>query len=180
MLKMKEAVKKKKLQASVTVEAVFVVPVVIFVIFALMYLTFYLHDRVRTETIMEQALGRGDFLVLHRENISGDSCDYAEINHPDNWGYFQSSYQKQEEWIEQYLEMELKEGFFIFDLKEWNCDINGFEIRIKVEMSQTISLNPIKSFWGEESLFVLERERQLHNPEEIKRAFVGLPWNGKE
>ena len=55
--------KDKKLNASMTVEAAFIIPIVIFIIFALMYLAFQLHDRVRMETVMERALGKGDFLI---------------------------------------------------------------------------------------------------------------------
>lgn len=157
-----------------TVEAVFVIPIVIFVIFALMYLTFYLHDRVRVETIMEKALGKSDFLVLQRGNISGNSCNYEEINEEKNWGYFQGSYEKQEEEIKEYLEGELNKGFFLLDIKDMDCEIDGFAVKIKIEMRETISLNPVKSFWGEEDVFKLERERILHSPEEILRIFEGL------
>lgn len=164
---------KKQLEASVTIEAVFVVPIVIFIVFALMYLALYLHDRAVTETILEEALGRGNFVVLHRGSLSGDPCNYDVMNEPENWGYFQSSYCEQEERVEQYLKMELKEGPFISHLKKVDCIINGFAIQIRIEMEQRISLNPVKSFWGEETSFILERKRVFHNPEEILRAYEG-------
>ncbi len=166
--------KQKKLKASMTVEAAFLIPVVIFVIFALMYLTFYLHDRVRMEKVLETALGKGDFLVVQRGATDGGSFEYAGINEKSNWGYFQSAYKEQEEEIIRYLNAELENGFFVFDKEKVVCEIDGFVIKIEINMKNTITLNPVKHFLGDEAVVRLERERVFHNPEEIIRVYEGL------
>lgn len=166
--------KDKKLNASMTVEAAFVIPIVIFVIFALMYLAFWLHDRVRLETVMEKALGRGDFLVSQRGEIDGSSCDYENLNKSGNWGYFRSDYKAMEEEIRIYLEEELAKGFYTFQREKVLCEINGFTVQIKIVMHKKMSFHPIKNFLGESSYEVLERSRVLHSPEELLRVRDGL------
>ena len=157
-----------------TVEAVFVVPIVIFVIFALMYLTFELHDKVRMETVMERALGKGDFLVSQRGREDGSACDYESVNKNGNWGYFRSNYKEQEEAITDYLKEELGKGFFNVQMEKVICEINGFHIQIKIVMRKSVSLHPIKNLLGESSYVTLERKRILHSPEEMLRVMEGL------
>ena len=170
----RDAVKNKKLDASMTVEAAFVVPIVIFVIFALMYLTFQLHDKVRLETVMERALGKGDFLVSQRGREDGSAYDYENVNKNGNWGYFRSSYKKQQEAITDYLKEELGKGFFTFQMEHVNCEINGFNVQIKIVMKKMMSLHPVKNFLGESSYVTLERKKVLHSPEELLRVMDGL------
>ena len=166
--------KDKKLSASMTVEASFVIPMVIFVIFALMYQAFHLHDRVRMETVMERALGKGDFLVSQRGGEKGSSYEYENINEKGNWGYFQSDYKELEEEVGNYLKEELERGFYTFQIERCICKIDGFTLQIKIIMRKTISFHPIKNFLGEASYVILERKRVLHSPEELLRVREGL------
>ncbi len=158
-----------KKEASITVEAAFVIPIVLFVIFALVYLTFYLHDRVRTEEIVEKALGKGAILITQRATIEGTAYDYENINQSGNWGYFKASYDEQEKTISKYLEEESQQGFFLLDAQQITCETNGFSVTVKVKMKGKISINPVKNFWKNTPEFVLERSVPLHNPEEVLR-----------
>lgn len=143
----------KKLSASMTVEAAFLVPIVIFVLFALLYLTFELHDRVRLESVMERALLKGNFRGIYEEGVS---------------------YKEEENRIYEYLECELEEKFFVFQFKEAVCKVDSFVVEIKIVMEKRLSLNPVKRFLGEETQVILERKRILHKPEESVRIYEGL------
>ena len=41
-------------------------------------------------------------------------------------------------------------------------------------MKENVSLNPVKKLGSGEGLVILERERILHNPEEVLRVYEGL------
>ena len=136
-----------------TVEAAFIIPMILFIIFSLMYLTFHLHDKVRLETVIEQALGK--------------DCE-------EDWEYENGSYKEQEEERIKYLEKELETGFFLLEKNQVSCEINGFSVKIKIVMKENVSLNPVKKLGSGEGLVILERERILHNPEEVLRVYEGL------
>jgi len=167
-------VKKKKLNASMTVEAAFIVPIVLFIIFALMYLAFNLHDRVRMETVLEKALGKGDYVVAQRSDTDGGAIDYDSLNEKNNWGYFRSGNKQQEEEIRKYIEEELEKGFFILEKEKILCETDGFAVKIEIMMRQKVTLNPVKALLGEEEMIRLKRVKNIHNPEEIIRIFEGL------
>ncbi len=166
----------KKQEASITVEAAFLIPIVIFVIMALIYLTFYLHDRIRLEEVMEGALSQGNFHVSNRSGLDGIPFSYADINKSENWGYIHNSYERSEIQILEVLKEEMKTGFFFLKEKSVSCDIDGFFIKIKIEMESPVSLNPLENFWKKKKKVVLERKIALHNPEEVLRAYEGLQF----
>lgn len=165
---------KRRVEASVTVEAAFVVPIVLFVIVALIYLTFYLHDRVRLEEVVESALRQGNLLVVQRSLLDGKSVDYSKCNELGNWGYWKISYGTEELQIKEYLEGELEQGFFFLSKESVSCEVNGFLIEVKVKMRGKISLNPIQNFWKSEPEVTLKRSIPIHNPEEVLRIYEGL------
>lgn len=165
---------KKQQQASITVEAAFLIPIIIVAIMALIYLTFYLHDRVRLEEVVEKALGQGNFLMAQRSQAEGKACNYAYLNEPGNWGYLRSSYETDGQEIKNYISENLNQGFFLLEEEDVFCKADGFSIVVKVKMKASISLNPVKNFWKETPEFVLERSVSIHKPEEILRAYDGL------
>lgn len=165
---------KKRKEASITVEAAFIVPIVIFVVLALIYLTFCLHDRVKLEEVVERALGQGNLLAAERAEIEGAPCNYKMINQSGNWGYFKVSYENEEEALRGYLEEQLNHGFFILNVESVSCKVNGFQAEITVKMKGKISLNPVKNMLGKTTEFVLKRTVSIHNPEEAKRAYEEL------
>lgn len=67
-------------KASITVEAVFVVPIVFFVILSLIYLTFYLHDRCIIQTALNEILNEGENALLHPCISNTENTDYENIN----------------------------------------------------------------------------------------------------
>lgn len=166
--------KEKQKEASITVEAVFVIPIVIFTIFALIYLAFYLHDRVRTEEIVERSFNQAEPFITQRSAIGGAPWEYENLNKAGSWGYFRDSSQEQEKKIYEYLEEELSHGFFLLEPERIICKTEGFVLKIQVNMKGRISLNPVKSFLGETPEFVLERKIPLHSPEEVLRVYDGL------
>ena len=141
----------KTKEASITIEAVFIVPIIIFVVFSLIYFTFYLHDRVRLEAILER----------------GFTTKSWEFN---------SSSEEREQEILNYLEQELNRGFFFFKKEACFCEIDGFFISIRAEMKYQLSLTPIYDFWNRKKNVVLERKKLLHNPQEVKRVYEGLQF----
>lgn len=171
---MAEKNRKKGKRANITVEASFIIPIVLSVIFALLYLTFYLHDRVRAEVIVERALGKGNFLIAQRSDTDGSFYGYENNGQRAKEGYFKASYEEQEAVLLEYLEKELEKGFCLLHTKQLTCETEGFSLKVKVKLEGKFSWNPIKNFCGEMPEFVIERSVPLHSPEEMRRLYEGL------
>ena len=171
---MKRKMVPRNIKASMTVEAVFVVPIVLWVIIALIYLTFYLHDLVRLEEVVEAGLRQGNFLSLQRSELDGNAVYYENINETGKWGYWKLSYETEEEKIKQYLEEELQRRFLFLTKKNVSCEINGFSVEIQIKMKGKAMIFPVIDLWRGESEIVLERTLPFHNPEEVLRIFSGL------
>lgn len=69
-----------KYKASITVEAVLVVPIVFFVILSLIYLTFYLHDRCVIQSALNEIVNEGENALLHPCIPDTENIDYENIN----------------------------------------------------------------------------------------------------
>lgn len=166
----------KQEEASVTVEASFIIPIVIFVVIGLIYFTFYLHDKVRLEEVLEKALGQGNFIVTNRSQINGVSFSYDVINEDGNWGYFINSYEDKESKLLAYLNEELEKKFFFLKKQSVSCEINSFSVHIEISMKGKISINPLHRLWKQKNQIMLEQKRTFHNPEEILRVYEGLKF----
>lgn len=156
---------RKRWGASVTVEAAFVVPIVIFAILALIYFAFYLHDRVRAETIAERALEKG-----------------VHFSAQQPWMERIFEREAVEQVVEGDLEEELKSGFFFLEKESISCEANGLSVSIQIKMKGKISLNPVGSLWAAEPGFALERGLPIHDPPELLRAYkaMGLTMDGRQ
>ncbi len=163
-------------EASITVEASFIIPIVIFVVMGLIYFTFYLHDKVRLEEVLEKALGQGNLIVINRSKIDGISFSYDTINEDGNWGYFRNTYKDREKDLLEYLNREIESKFFFLKREAISCEVNSFSIHIEIKMRGMISLNPLQYLWKQKNQITLERKRMLHNPEEILRVYEGLEF----
>ena len=56
----------KKIKGSITVEAAFIMPLIILVIFSIVYLSFYLHDYCKLQGTVDLALHKAIFSAKHK------------------------------------------------------------------------------------------------------------------
>lgn len=160
---------KKKYGASITVEAAFVVPVIIYTIFALMYFSFYLHDIITVESKVNKWVYRTACNIKHPVDLINDDIIYESINDPGVFYYLKGDLDIEAEDLRMLLQEELSKDLFILTVKEINTEINPFVVRVKVLTQLNISLNPVKSILGKEMVKTFETSQDVHNPSEFIR-----------
>ena len=95
--------------ASFTIEAVFILPIVFFTIVFITYLSFYLHDYSRIQCITDGILHKAAMNIKHEADIGSGSVNYDEINKGLTSQIFADSDCKEDE-IENYAASSLSKG----------------------------------------------------------------------
>lgn len=143
----------KKLDGSFTVEAAFVTPIILYILFAILYLTFYLYDEVMIDSYMVQA-----FETYTRKGIySIDSKENKE----------------DEKKIKTYLEDKLKDKTMIVEIEKIEVDAKLLKYVIKVTYHMGISLKGSKNFFqGEYKSKEKKIEKMRNCPSEFLRLYI--------
>jgi hypothetical protein len=161
---------KKSVRGSVTVEAALVMPLIVFIIFALLYLTFFLHDKSRIQNAVDKTLHKAALTVKHEADISSGEVYYEDIN---NRGVFYlpfGSTEEEENKIWDYVSRELQNGLLIADISNIKVNAGKFKIQITVEADMPVSLPGIRQFLKNLSRIKIVESSQIHNPTEQIRV----------
>jgi hypothetical protein len=176
---------KKSVRGSVTVEAALVMPLVVFIIFALLYLAFFLHDKSRIQSVVDKSLHKAALTVKHEADISSGTVYYEDIN---DRGVFYLPFGSTEEEkykIWDYVSRELQSGLLTAIITNIKVNVGKFNIQITVEADMPVSLPGIRQFLKTLSKIKVAESSQIHNPaEQIRVSEVildtGLKIKGAE
>ena len=113
---------KKRVNASFTIEAVFIMPIVIFVIVSIIYISFYLHDYNRMYCVTDRVLHKAVLSVKHESDIETGKLNYDEIKKQGVFYQMLGISDTREEDIEGYLMKKLSDGFFATRITEREAD----------------------------------------------------------
>lgn len=155
---------------SITVEAAFVMPIVILTIFALIYLALYLHDICRIQAVTDMILYKGGLTVKHEANVITGEVDYENINDRGIFYSLLGSTTEEEEQIRYYFGQELSKGLFLAKIKEVNIEVDKLKLTVSVEADINVSLPGIKYLFEPFSNTVIKGEFPVHNPAETIRC----------
>lgn len=160
---------KKVEKGSITVEAALIMPIIVFTIFSLIYLSFYLHDRCKIQGIIDKALHKAELTVKHDADFSTGNVYYEEINHRGIFYILFGSTSLEEDNIKKYLQEELDQGLFLAKVTDIKVSVNKFNIGISVWADSMISSKGVNSFLKPLLQIEIEEESQIHNPAELIR-----------
>lgn len=161
--------------ASITVEAAYVMPIVIFTIFAIIYLAFYLHDNCRIQGIMDLTLNKAGMNVKHEGNIATGEVAYEKINDRSVFYLIFGNTQDEETQIQNILKQELSKGLFLAKVHDIQVKDDKFKIKVTIEADTKVSLPGISNLFIKLSEIKMTGEYPVHNPAEtIRRIEVIL------
>ena len=168
-------IRKNSMSGNLTVEAAYILPIVIFTIFALIYLAFYLHDMCRIQGMVDKTLHIAGFTVKHEADITTGEVSYDRINDRGVFYLVVGSTEKEEKQILKYLQQELADKLFLSKIKSVKVEVGKIKITVAVEAQTKVSLPGIKYLFDQFSYTKIEGEYPVHNPAEtIRRAEVAL------
>lgn len=169
-----------KFRGSVTVEAVFVMPIVIFSIFTMIYLAFYLHDRNRIQGMLDQTLYKASTYLKHEADLASGEVSYQNIGDRGVFYLLGGNTEENEREIQKYLQQELSYGLFITHISEVKIEVGEFKVTALVEADSTVTLLVVKKLFDPLSHSEMKGEVEIHNPSEtIRRLEVILDTGEK-
>lgn len=167
--------KNRRVKGSLTLEAALVFPIILLIVFSIIYLGFYMHDKVKLEGVIDNGLMLGRNLVKYeidmvtnKQNITKYLMNNRVINENDNL--------YKEGIINEYLQKELEKGFFLADTTKVDTKISGNEITVMVNGYMNIPFIEFRRYFEESSLtFRVEHKVQVHQTmNDIRKLDIGI------
>ncbi len=149
-----------------TVEAVFVLPVILIVILCLMYMTLILHDKVVLQSVAEEALVRFNQLCHQPSDVLSSEINYDKLLDVSLLG---EDNEKHREELMYFINQEVKGKLFICQVNMIDIDITEDSCQIDIEADSKISFSlALEYIKGGKKIFV-SQNRDSHHPEEFAR-----------
>ena len=163
---------KSTVKGSYTVEAALILPIILFIIIGLMYLGFYLHDKVKIQSIINDTSTRGGELIQYEADLETGLIDYDRYqNRSLLYPYF-ADFSKKEYEIDTYLVERLKRGLFIAKIDSVTVSASSNKIHILVNGHMDIPFREVKQLFTDNGLtFSNESTMEIHNTVEFIRIF---------
>ncbi len=120
------------LKGSITVEAAFVMPVIFCVIFTLLYLAFYLHDKSKMQSTIDEALYKAGVSIKYEADIDCEEIKIEQLMEKSIFSVITGYGEEEEIEIEEYLEDKLQKGFFLLRVSSIEVTVKSTNISIEV------------------------------------------------
>lgn len=156
--------KKQEINASVTIEAVFVMPLVLLTVFALIYLAFYLHDRCRIQGIVDQMLHNASVSIKHEADPETGRVDYDNMGDQGVFYLLLGDHSIAEAKIKSCLEKELSGGLWLTRIARIQVDLHRTELGITIGTKTEVSIPWINILFASISKDEIRGEVAIHDP----------------
>lgn len=162
-------VKARLTGGSITVEAAFVMPIIILTIFALIYLTFYLHDICRIQGVVDLTVHKAGLALKHDADVETGEISYEEINER---GVFYQLFGDSgaEDEIRGILLKELSKGLFLVKAESIEVKDDKQKVRISVITDTELTLLGLTHIFQAFPKKTITGEYPVHNPAETVRC----------
>ncbi len=155
-----------QLKGSITVEAVFIVPTILVVIFSLMYMSLILHDKVVLQTVADEALVRSNQLCHQPSDVLSSEIHYSRLLDTNLLG---EKADKHKEELIYYIDQEVKGKLLICDISNITIDLQEDFCQIDIEAVSRISLPMILKYSKNNNQVSVSQQRDFHHPENFAR-----------
>lgn len=162
--------KEKKVKGSITVEAVFIFPIILFIILAFIYFTFYLHDKTVTNAVMNEANERLNQSVKQPTDYKSGVIYYDKMTSRSLLCRYNGDYSVEIEAAKKYIKDQLGKKLMIGRVKKVEVTKSKGEISTKVSMESQISLLPSRVYLSRYQKSVSMAECEVNNASEFARA----------
>lgn len=160
----------KTCKASITVEATFVMPIIILTVFALLYLSLYLHDLCRIQGTVDVALHRASLIMKHESNLETTEIDYEHIKDEGIFDLRQKNSMDEVKELQAYLRMRLSTGLFLTKIADIEATMKSSKLTLSVRTDTQISIPWVRELMSSNSHSVISEDYPIHDPAETIRV----------
>jgi hypothetical protein len=157
-----------KIKASFTIEAVFVMPVVLFTIIFIIYLSFCLHDYCKIRGLTDVALLKASMNLKHDAEITGGRVNLDKLND----GLISSLLGKKdikEQQIESHIRNLLSKGLIVTKITDVNVTMGVYDLSVRVEGYIKAPLKSLLWLISPDNTLVVEAKTTSHYPADTVR-----------
>lgn len=156
-------------KGSITVEAAFVMPVVVFCIIAMIYLAFYLHDYNRLAGTLDLVMHKACIAIKHEADLATGRVSFEGINDRGFFYVLLGDTKAEEEKIAKYLAEELSKGLFICHIEKSDVKVNKLSVKISVRAGTDMKLPVFGGAIAKIANIELHKSYPVHNSAETIR-----------
>ena len=164
---------KATVKGSYTVEAALILPCIFFIIIGLLYLGFYMHDKVKIQSIINETGIKGRAFIRNETDMDTGLMDYEAYKHRGILYIFSDDVQEKKEKIYNYACSKLSSGFFIARVEK--IEVIATYTNIKIEVMARLDLplfNVKRLFVNSGSSIQLKNSSEIQNATEFIRIFA--------
>lgn len=163
---------KASVKGSYTIEAALILPGIFFVIIGLIYLGFYMHDKIRLQVITNETLIKGKAFIRNEAILNSGSIVYEDYYERGILYCLNNDLKDKEEKIKTYIRTRLERGFFITSIKKINVTASQSELSVEIIAQMKFPFLGIQQFFLDSGTTVLvENKIQIQNTAEFIRIF---------
>lgn len=163
--------KQKWNQGSMAVEAVYLIPFILFVIFALLSMTFYLHDKILLQTKLNHEVAKECALLQNETVYETGKISYEKLLKRKVL-YSLESLDKEKSQFQEKLEKELNQGFYLFCVDGISVTFSHTNVKVEAKCKVSFPMEAIKQYFTKTGYEVEQRvEGVVHQPAEFVRVY---------
>lgn len=156
----------KRCRGSFTVEATLVMPVILMVIFSLMYMSLLLHDKVVLQSVAEEALVRCNQICQRPSDIMSSQIYYSRFLDTSLLGEEKEKHKNE---LEYYINQTVKGKLVLCEVSSINIVIEEDYCQVELSADSKIHLPMVLQAIGENKQINVAEERNYHNPGNFTR-----------
>lgn len=161
---------KISIRASITVEAAYVMPIVIFTIFAVIYLAFYLRDYCILQNAIDMTALKASFYANQPSDMAEDEIYYDAINSRGVFYQLVGDLSPVKQQILSVLNKELENSMFLYDRISIQVEVDHYNIKISLNAKRNINLPIIGKVFNRMESTDLVSNYPIHRPAETIRS----------
>lgn len=163
----------KEERGSITVEAVFLFPMVFFILFAVIHFAYYQADKTTVQTVADR-LAKEQAVALKERVELGEQKMVEDLSQHKLFCYVQGTGGK-EDTLRQKIKEELQGRLMNGEVEQIKASVGYTEITVEVTVSSHILISQVKEYFTRTPLSYTERVSiPVHNPAEFVRAYSAL------
>lgn len=159
----------RKSRGSFTVEAALQLPIILFIIYGMIFLAFYLHDRNSLEGLVDEVLHKGALTLKHEADLVSGSVNYDNIGDRGVFYLILGETKEQEEDILDYLWELSDKGLFFMEVTDIQVEVNKFKLKVTLTGEFEVPVKGVLDYFYPNRTVTVEAERSIHNPAEFIR-----------
>ena len=160
----------RKLNGSITVEAVFVVPIIVFIITAFVFFGMYLHDDTLIVCTMNQACERLNQSVKQPTNYESGVIFYDKITEKGLLDKYTSSYESEIGCMKKYIKNTLEQRMMVSKITSIEVKKKRNRVRLVVTTKNPVSWVQVLRYVRGYQNSRYEVEGAIYDPSEYARA----------